>query len=129
MRARGRGHIWVGLFGLLCIAPLVALIAAALLRAVGITAPYDSLSASTIAILAATVSLFIGIPVAVAIILWRIGRAGIRRVEGALEGLLAVEFAPLHLAVLLTALLIGGLFVGHLAVDSYACLNGVHSAC
>jgi len=23
----------------------------------------------------------------------------------------------------------GGLFVGHLAADSYACLNGVRSAC
>lgn len=129
VRPRERARAWAALLGLVCIAPFIALLAATLLRGAGISAPYDSLSASSIAILAATVSLFVGIPVAIAINLWRIGRAGMRRTQGALEGLVALEFAPLHLIVVFTALVVGGLFVGHLAADSYACLNGVHSAC
>jgi hypothetical protein len=128
-RPRVRVRTWTGLVGLVCIAPFVVLLGATLLHGVGISAPYESLSTSSSAILAATLSLFIGIPIAIAINLWRIGRIGMRRTEGALEGLIAIEFAPLHLIVLVTALLVGGLFVGHLAADSYACLNGVHSAC
>jgi hypothetical protein len=126
---RGRARTWAGILGLACIAPFFVLLAATLLRGIGFTEPYAWLSSSPAAILAATVSLFIGIPVAIAVNLWRIGRVGLRRRDGELEGLVAVEFAPLHLVVVLTALFIGGLFVGHLAADSYACLNGVRSAC
>ena len=87
------------------------------------------LASSPTAIIAAAISLFIGIPVAIAMNLWRITRVGLRRDARSLEGLLALEFAPLHLVVVLAALLIGGAFVAHLAIDSYACLTGVRSAC
>jgi hypothetical protein len=128
-RPHGRARTWVGLLGLACIAPFVVLLAAASLRGVGLTAPYDSISGSSFAILAATLSLFVGIPVALAVNLWRITRLGVQRNGVALEGLVALEFAPLHLIVVMIALVVAALFVGHLAVDSYACLNGLHSAC
>ena len=107
----------------------MVLLGAILLRALGFGAPYAWLTSSSIAILAATISLFIGIPVAIAVNLWRIARLGFQRRAGALEGLVALEFAPLHLVVVVTAVLIAALFVGHLAADSYACLNGVRAAC
>ena len=100
-----------------------------MLHNIGLNAPYSWLSGSTIAILAGTVSLFIGIPVAIAMNAWRITRLGLRRQGGALDGLIALEVAPLHLAVVVIGLLVGGLFVAHLAADSYACMNGVRSAC
>ena len=126
---RGRPRTWAGLLGLVCIAPFVALLGASLLHGIGISAPYDSVAGSSVAILAATISLFVGIPVAIAINLWRITRLGVHRREGALEGLVAFEFAPLHLVVAVVALLVAALFIGHLAADSYACLKGVQSAC
>jgi len=128
-RARGHARTWAGIVGLICITPFVLLLAATLLRSVGLGAPYAWFSASPIAILAATVSLFIGIQVAIAINLWRITHVGFQRRSGAVEGLVALEFAPLHLIVVLAAVVVGGLFFGHLAADSYACLHGVRSAC
>jgi hypothetical protein len=128
-RSRSHARTWAGLLGLACISPFVALIAATLLKSAGLNTPYVWLSTSSIAILAATISLFFGIPIAIAVNLWRIGRAGLHRRDGGLEGLVALEFAPLHLLVVLIALVIGVAFVGHLAADSYACFNGVHTAC
>jgi len=124
-----RARTWVGLLGLLLIAPVVILFASALMRTAGITNAYDWLANSNAAILAATVSLFVGIPIALISSAWRITRLGMRRHAGRLEGLMAVEMAPLHLAVVGIALLCGGLFLGHLAADAYACMNGVRSAC
>lgn len=127
--SRSQARTWAALLGLVCISPFVALIAATLLKSAGLDWPYEWISSSTVAILAATVSLFFGIPIAIAVNLWRIGRAGLHRREDGLEGLVALEFAPLHLLVVLTALVIGVAFLGHLAVDSYACFNGVRAAC
>src|SRR5207245_4171277 len=107
----------------------VILLTESVLHNLGLSAPYSWLSGSTFAILAGTVSLFIGIPVPIAMNLWRITRLGWRRHGGSLDGLIALEVAPLHLAVIVVALLVGGVFVAHLAVDSYACLSGVRSAC
>ncbi len=128
-RPRPHARAWVALLGLFCIAPFIALLIATLLRALGFGSPYEWLAGSSIAILSATISLFIGIPIAITINLWRIARLGLHRSTGAIEGLIALEFAPLHLLVVLMAVLIGGLFVGHLAADSYACVKGVRSAC
>jgi hypothetical protein len=128
-RPRARARTWAALLGLVCISPFIALIAASLLRGAGITAPYDALSGSSLAILAATLSLFVGIPVAIVVNLWRITRIGVQRGDGALEGLVALELAPLHLVVVMIALAVAALFVGHLAADSLACLNGVRTAC
>ena len=127
--ARHGARLWTGIVGLVCIAPFLALIVATALRGVGLTQLYDLISTSTPAILAGTISLFVGIPVAIAINLWRITRLGLRRQRGVIEALLALEYAPLHLVVVFTAVVFAALFVGHLAVDSYACLNGVKSAC
>ena len=127
--SRRRASTWSGIVGLVLLAPFIALAAAALLRTVGIAQPYEWLAGSPAAIIAATISLFVGIPVAIAMNLWRIARLGLKHERGALDGLLALEFAPLHLVVVLAALAIGGAFVAHLAADSYACLNGVRSAC
>ena len=124
-----RAKWWSGVVGLVLIAPFVALLSASVLHNLGVSAPYDWLSTSSVAILAGTISLFIGIPVAIAMNLWRITRVGWRTQPGALDGLLALEVAPLHLFVLVVALVFGGAFVAHLAADSYACLNGVRSAC
>src|SRR5438094_763848 len=55
---------WSGLVGLVLIAPFVILLTASVLHNLGLSAPYSWLSGSTFAILAGTVSLFIGIPVA-----------------------------------------------------------------
>ncbi len=128
-RTGGQARTWSGLVGLVLIAPFVLLLTATVLHNIGLNAPYSWLSGSTIAILAGTVSLFIGIPVAIAMNAWRITRLGLRRQAGALDGLIALEVAPLHLAVVVIGLLVGGLFVAHLAADSYACMNGVRSAC
>ena len=128
---RGEKHArtWSGLLGLVLIAPFVVLLAASVLHNLGFSAPYAWISGSTVAILAGTVSLFVGIPVAIAMNLWRITRVGWRRHGGSLDGLIALEVAPLHLAVVVVGLVVGGVFVAHLAADSYACMNGVHSAC
>jgi hypothetical protein len=128
-RAGRHARTWSALVGLVLIAPFVLLLAASALHNLGFGAPYAWLSSSTFTILAGTISLFIGIPVAIAMNLWRIARLGWRRHAGALDGLIALEFAPLHLAVVLIGLVAGGLFVGHLAPDSYACINGVRTAC
>lgn len=120
---------WTGVLGLVLLLPFMALLAASLLHGLGLQSPMHWIGSSSIAILAASVSLFVGIPVAFVINLWRILRVGLRSEQGGLEGLLALEFAPLHLAVVLVAFAIGVLFVGHLAADSYACMNGVRSAC
>jgi hypothetical protein len=124
-----RASTWAGIVGLLLLTPFIALAATGLLKSVGIGQPYEWLAGSPAAIIAATISLFIGIPVAIVMNLWRIARVGLRREAGALDGLLALEFAPLHLVVVLAALAIGGAFVAHLAADSYACMLGVRSAC
>lgn len=120
---------WIGIAGAVLVAPFALLVGAALLRAIGLDAPYEWISGAPVAILAASVSLFIGLPVAFAINIWPITRLGLSRRAGELEGVMAVEVAPLQLAVVLVALVAGGLFVAHLAADSYACLNGVRSAC
>lgn len=124
-----RPQTWTALLGLVLLLPFIALVVAAALNGLGWHMPLQWIGSSTAAILAASVSLFVGIPVAFVVNLWRIVRFGLRNEPGALEGLLALEFAPLHLIVVLAALAIGGLFVGHLAADSYACVNGVRSAC
>ena len=127
--ARHGARLWTGIVGLLCIAPFIAFIVATALRGVGLSQTYDWLSTSSPAILAVTISLFVGIPVAIAINMWRITRVGLRRAAGALDGLVAIEYAPLHLVVVFAALVFGALFVGHLAADSFACVSGVKTAC
>ena len=126
---RSPARTWTALVGIALLLPFCALVAASALHGVGVAAPMQWIGSSSIAIIAASVSLFVGIPVAFVVNLWRIVRIGLRREHGQLEGLLALELAPLHLAVVAVALVIGALFVGHLAADSYACLNGVQSAC
>lgn len=128
-RPHVHARTWVAVLGVVCIAPFLALLTAGVLRRAGIGAPYDLISGSPVTILAATLSLFVGIPVAIAVNLWRIARVGVHRGSGALDGLVALEIAPLHVVVVVTALLVGALFVGHLAADSYACWNGVRTAC
>lgn len=130
MTSRGRlAHTWTALLGLILIIPFAALIVAAFLNSMGIRAPFEWIGTSSAAIIAASISLFVGVPVAFAVNLWRILRVGARRHPGGLEGLLALEFAPLHLIVVAVAAVVAGLFVGHVAADSYACLNGVRTAC
>jgi hypothetical protein len=119
-----------GIVGLVLIAPFAILIAAPLVhQLLGLDALYQWIATSPIAILAATASLFIGLPVAIALNAWSVTRLGLRRGAGNLEAVLALELAPLQLGVVLIALCLGALFVGHLAADSYACINGVHPAC
>jgi hypothetical protein len=130
-KSRGSGsHPWRGVAGLVLIAPFVLLLVATLVsQLTGIAGPYQLFATSPVAILAATVSLFIGLPIAFVLNAWPITRLGLRRQGGWFEGLLALEVAPLQLVVVILTLLVGGFFVGHLAVDSYACVRGVHSAC
>ncbi|HSP10853.1 MAG TPA: hypothetical protein VLU92_14835 [Candidatus Dormibacteraeota bacterium] len=118
-----------GIVGVVLVVPFVALVGAELLRAMGLDAPSRWISSTPAAIVAASVSLLIGLPVAFMINLWPITRFGLRRGVGELEGVVALEVAPLQLGVVLVALIIGGLFAAHLAADSYACLKGVRSAC
>lgn len=118
-----------GILGVVLVVPFVALVLAGLLRAAGLEAPYAWISNTPVAILAASVSLFIGLPVAFVINLWPITRLGLHRAAGELEGVVALEVAPLQLSVVLVALVVGALFVAHLGADSYACLKGVRSAC
>lgn len=129
--AHGRSIVpWAGIAGLALIGPFVLLISATLVRQIlGLSGPYDLIASSPVAILAATISLFVGLPVAFAMNAWPIVRLGLRREAGGVEALVALEIAPLQLAVVVIALVVASLFVGHLATDSYACLNGVRSAC
>ena len=126
---RDHARTWSGLAGLILIVPFIALVLAAVLRSAGFGQPYAWIASSPEAILAATISLAVGIPVAVSMNLWRITRVGLRKQVGSLEGLVALEFAPLHLLVIAAAVLAGGGFVAHLAADGYACWSGLHSAC
>ncbi|HET7419394.1 MAG TPA: hypothetical protein VFL27_03350 [Candidatus Dormibacteraeota bacterium] len=126
---RNHARTWSGLAGLLLIAPFIVLVLAAALQTAGVRAPYAWIATQPAAIIAATVSLFIGIPVAIAMNLWRITRVGVKHHTNSLEGLVALQFAPLHLIVVAAALVAGAGFIAHLAADGYACWNGVHSAC
>lgn len=128
-RRRKAARIWAAGLGVIMIAPFLALAAAGALHAAGLGAPYSWIAANPPAIVAASVSLFIGLPIAFVINAWPITRLGVRRLTGELEGLVAVEIAPLHLFIAGAALVLGSLFAGHLAADSYACISGVHSAC
>ena len=129
-RGPGPAHLWRGIAGLVLIAPFVLLmVATAISQLTGFSGPYQLIATSPVAILAATVSLLIGLPVAFALNVWPITRLGLRRQGGWFEGLFALEVAPLQLVVVFLSLLVGIFFVGHLAVDSYACVRGVHSAC
>lgn len=130
-KARGSRAIrqWFGIFGLVLVAPFALLFAAGALHFLGVSGPYEWIASNATAILAATISLVVGLPVAFVLNVWPITRLGIRRNAGGLEGLVALEFAPLHLVVVVVAVIVGGLFVGHLGADAYACMNGVHSAC
>ena len=128
-RVARHARTWSGIVGLFLIAPFIALLVASALHNAGVGAPYSWLSSSSAAIIAGSISLFIGIPVAIAMNLWRITHLGWRRAPGSVNGLVALEVAPLHLIVVFAALVVGGAFVAHLAADSYACLNGVRSAC
>ena len=131
-RTRGPGpaHLWRGIAGMVLIAPFVLLLAATLIaQLTGFRGPYQLFATSPAAILVATISLFIGLPVAFVLNAWPITRLGLRRQGGWFEGLLALEIAPLQLAVVLLSLLVAAFFVGHLAIDSYACVRGVRSAC
>ena len=119
----------IGVLGVILVAPFALLVAAAALRTVGLSQPFDWIGSSPVAIMAGTISLVVGLPIAFVLNVWPITRAGLHRHAGELEGLPALELAPLHLAVVVVAVVFGGLFVGHLAADAYACLNGVHSAC
>lgn len=120
---------WTAVVGLALILPFAIFLMAALFNAVGVGGPMRLIGSSSAAIVGVSVSVFIGIPIAFVLNLWRITHGGLRRRQGELEGLLAFEFAPLHLLVIAIALVIGGLFVGHLAADSYACMKGIRSAC
>jgi hypothetical protein len=122
-------RIWAVAFGLVLLAPFGLLAGAGALRWAGVGVAYDWIASSPAAILAATVSLFIGIPIAFVINALPITRLGVRRGDGELEGLVALRVAPLHIAVVMLAMVAGGAFVAHLGADSYACVNGVHSAC
>lgn len=129
-RSQASAHPWRGIAGLVLIAPFVLLLAATVIsQLTGFSGPYELFATSPVAILAATLSLFIGLPVAFVLNLWPITRFGLRRQGGWFEGLLALEVAPLQLVVVFVSLLVGTIFVGHLAIDSYACVRGVHSAC
>ena len=119
----------IGVFGLVLVAPFALLLVAGALRTAGIGAAFDWIATNPLAITAATISLVIGLPVAFVANAWPITRVGVRRHMGELEGLIGLELAPLQLLVVVVALVAGGVFVGHLAVDAVACLNGVHSAC
>src|SRR3989454_4759882 len=128
---RGGKHArtWSGLVGLVLIARFLFLLTATVLPNLGLSAPYSWLSGSTFAILAGTVSLFIGIPVAIAMNLWRITRLEWRRHGGSLDGLIAAEGAPLPLSAVVVALLVRGIFCVRLAGYSYACMSRVPAAC
>jgi hypothetical protein len=71
---------------------------------------------------------FISVPIAFVLNVVPISRLAFHRHAGWLEVLAGVELAPRRLVVVLTTLKVGGLFVGHLAADSYACWKGVRSA-
>lgn len=126
---RRAAETWTAIAGIVLILPFVVFLIASLLHGVGVRAPLDWIGSTSASIVAVSVSVFIGIPIAFVLNLWRVTQIGLRRRHGEVEGLVALEFAPLHLVVIAVAAIVGLGFVGHLAADSYACLNGVHSAC
>ena len=85
---------WIGVLGLVLIAPFLLLIAAYLLGAVGVHGLYDPIAGSPPALLSATLSLFIGFPIAFVLNVVPITRLALRPHAGVLEGLLALEFVP-----------------------------------
>lgn len=126
---RHRAKTWTAVIGLALVLPFTALLAASVLNAIGVNQPLIWIGSSTWTIVAVYVSVLFGIPLALVLNIWPIARLGMRRRDGEVEGLLALEFAPLHLIVIATAVIVGGFLVGHLALDSFACMRGVHAAC
>lgn len=126
---RHRARTWTAVIGLALVLPFTALLVAGVLNTLGVNAPMGWIGSSTAAIVAVYVSVLFGIPIALVLNVWPISRVGMRRRDGEVEGLVALEFAPLHLIVIAIAVIVGGILVGHLALDSFACMNGVHTAC
>src|SRR2546429_6906644 len=94
--SRRGASTWAGIVGVVLLTPFITLLAAGLLKSVGIGQPYEWLATSPAAIIAATISLFIGIPVAIVMNLWRDARGGVRREAGALDRLPALAIATPH---------------------------------
>src|SRR3989442_3441321 len=89
-----RASTWAGIVGLLLLTPFIVLAATGLLRSVGIGQPYEWLAGVPGPVIAATISLFIGIPVAITMNLWRIARVGVKREAGGRHGFLAPAVSP-----------------------------------
>src|SRR2546429_6953893 len=102
--SRRGASTWAGIVGVVLLTPFIILVAAGLLKSVGIGQPYEWLATSPAAIIAATISLFIGIPVAIVMNLWRIARVGPGRGAGGLDGLLWPEIPPPSLVAVLAPL-------------------------
>jgi len=111
------------------IAPFVLLLAATLIaQLTGFRGPYQLFATSPAAIVVATISLFIGLPVA--FVLKRVAHhAPWTAPAGRLvEGLLALENRTPQLAVVLLSLLVAAFFVGTWP-SILRLRQGVHSAC
>ena len=122
-------RLLVGVVGFVLVAPFAVMLIATALHSAGVTTVYEWIAGQPVAILIVTLSLFIGLPVGFVLNAWPITRMGLRREPHTFEAMLALEFAPLQLFVVLVAVLAGGLFVGHLGADAFACMRSVKSAC
>src|SRR2546430_14985993 len=78
-QSRRGASTWAGIVGVVLLTPFITLLAAGRLKSVGIGQPYEWLAPSPASILAASLCLLIGIPVAVRMNPPRVARGRVKR--------------------------------------------------
>ncbi len=90
---------------------------------------YDAAFSSTAFITLATASLFMGTPLALLLNILAVIRLSLIRQPSGLTTSLTLEATILNLTVLGIAVMVVGVWFGHLAADGLACFYGVKSDC
>ncbi len=128
-RPTGRRTVTLVASAALVLPAFVALAAGFLRAQLGYPALFDLVSSTPSLSLLVVLSIFIGAPAAVLLILLPIVEFGLTRRSDGFSAKLALRPDPVQLVILLTAIAVVGVFFGHLIADQFACWRGVKSAC
>lgn len=90
---------------------------------------YDAAFSSSVFVVLASASLFLGTPLALLLNFLAILRMSLVRRDGRITTSVTLEPTLWHLVILGFAFNLSALFFGHLFVDALACFRGVKSAC
>lgn len=116
--------------GALLIAPASITLLAGVLRAqLGIPSLFDTISRNPALSLIVAGSLFLGAPIAALLSILPIMHWSLTHADGKIATALVFKPTLVHLIIGGFALLVAGVFFGHLIADEFACWRGIASAC